>query len=109
MEIGDVSSAEMFQHELDENKMITWILRIVGWLCMMFGLKMIVAPCAAAMSCLPCLGAIAESLSCIVICPISVVLTLFTIAIGWIWYRPLLGIGLLLVCAGLSYFSYFQI
>ena len=82
--------------------MLTWILRLVGFLLMVLGLNMIFKPLAVIADVLPILGSIVGAGTGIIACLLAAILSLLTIAIAWIVYRPLLGIILLAVAVGLT-------
>lgn len=95
------SAAEMFQDAQDANTMMTWILRFVGWLVMFIGLRMVLAPISVAADVLPFLGNIAETGLGIICFIISACVSLLTIAVAWIFYRPILAICLIAAAVGL--------
>ena len=85
VEMGTVSADNMFQNAQDENNMLTWILRIVGLLLVVFGV-------------LPFLGNIVDAGVGLVCWIFGLAWSLIVIAIAWLVYRPVIGI-LLLVAA----------
>jgi hypothetical protein len=88
----------MIQKAQAENSMLTWILRLVGFVVMMAGLAMILKPLSVVADVVPILGSIVGAGLGFIAFLISAVLSLTTIAIAWIVYRPLLA-GLLIVAA----------
>lgn len=96
---GIVSAQQMFAREASSNKMITWLLRLAGFLAMFIGLIMMVGPIAVVADVLPFLGDLMRMGAGLVAFPIALVLSLTTIAIAWIFYRPLIGISLLVLAA----------
>ena len=101
MQMGIKSKEIMFQNAQDSNAMWTWVWRVVGWLMMYIGLKMILAPLAVLADVLPIFGNIVEMGNGIIAFLVSAVVALLVIAIGWIFYRPILGILILAAAAGL--------
>ena len=104
MQMGIKSKEIMFQNAKDSNAMWTWVWRVVGWLMMYIGLKMILAPLAVLADVLPVLGNIVEMGNSIISFIISAVVALLVIAIAWIFYRPVLGILILAAAAGLVFY-----
>ena len=98
---GVASAAEMFQKAQDENRMLTWILRAVGFVLMLIGLNMVLRPLSVVADVLPFLGSIVSAGTGIVSFLVAAALSTVTIAVAWIVYRPLLGIILLVVSVGL--------
>ena len=100
---GTKDAAEMFEDARDANAMLTWLVRIGGFLLMFFGLSMVLKPLSVLADVLPILGNIVEIGNGLVAGVIALVCSLVTIAIAWIFYRPVLAIVLLLV-AGAAIF-----
>lgn len=101
LQTGTHSAAAMIQKEQESNKMLTIILRIAGFLLMLTGLNMILRPLSVFADVLPFLGNIVGAGTGIISFLLAAVLSLITIAIAWIFYRPLLGIILIVVAVGL--------
>jgi Transmembrane protein 43 len=99
LELGQVSADEMFAHEEQENTMLTWALRLVGFLLMAIGLYLVFRPVATVADVVPFFGNLLSAGAGVFAAVIALVLSLITIGIGWLYYRPLLGIGLLAVAA----------
>lgn len=98
-----VSAQEMIQQAQTENTILTWVLRVVGVLIMFFGLKMIFSVISVTADVLPILGNIAEFGLNIVAFLIALTFSLLTIAIAWIFYRPLLAGSLIAVALGVIF------
>ena len=94
---GEEDAAAMFATARTNNAIFTWLIRIAGFLMMFFGLSMVFKPLSVLADVLPILGDIVEIGTGIVAGLISLVCALVTIAIAWIFYRPVLGIILLAV------------
>ncbi len=99
--VKDVS--EMFEAARSANATFTWIIRLVGFFAMFFGLSMVLKPLSVLADVLPILGDIVEIGTGIVAGIVAFVCALVTIAIAWIFYRPVLGI-ILLAIAGAGLF-----
>jgi Transmembrane protein 43 len=100
---GIASADEMFTSAQQANTAMTWVLRGVGFLLMAMGIGMILKPLAILASVLPILGDIVGAGTGIIAFLLAGVMSFITIAIAWIFYRPLLGIALLLVAGGAVY------
>jgi hypothetical protein len=100
---GPHSSAEMFTVAQKENSTMTWILRLVGFLVMWAGLALILNPLKVIADVVPFIGDIIGMGIGLLTVLIALPLSLLTIAIAWIFYRPLLGIALLAL-AGVAVF-----
>lgn len=96
---GSVSMDGMFESEHSSNKTMAWVLRIVGILLVFFGFKNIFNILVTLLKVLPFLANIAN-LGINLVCGIlTFAWCLIVIALGWLFYRPVLGI-ILLVAAG---------
>ena len=102
-----VQSAEaMFQSAQSANSARTWFLRIAGLVMMYVGLSCVLRPLSVLMDVIPFLGDLIGAGISLISFLIALPCTLVTIAVAWIYYRPLLGIGLLVVAAALIVFLF---
>ncbi len=101
LETGIKTKEEMFQNAEDANTMMTWILRVVGWLMMYMGLRMVFKPLEVLSDVLPILGDLVGIGTGILAFLIATPVALVTVAIAWLFYRPILGIILLAAAVGL--------
>jgi hypothetical protein len=99
--LGTKSSQEMFAAEEQANVTTTWILRLVGLVMMAAGIFLVLNPIAAFVDILPVFRQMASAVIGLFAILVALPLTLITIAIGWLFYRPLLGIGLIVVAVAL--------
>ncbi len=95
--MGELSVEEVIAAERGELKILTWMLRLVGFVIMVIGFAMIFRPLAVISSFLPFLGDIVRAGTLVMAILISLSLSLTTIAVAWVFYRPLLGMPLLVV------------
>jgi hypothetical protein len=100
---GSVPAKAMFQEAEDDNMTITWVLRGVGVLVMMIGFSLILRPLVVVADVVPILGSIMGAGAFVVALVCTAALAPIVIAIGWLWYRPLVGIGLLVVGAAATW------
>ncbi len=102
-----VQSAEaMFQSAQSANSAMTWFLRIAGLVMMYVGLSCVLRPLSVLMDVIPFLGDLIGAGISLISFLIALPCTLVTIAVAWIYYRPLLGIGLLVVAVALIVFLF---
>lgn len=103
---GTESMENMFEGEKSANKTTAWILRILGIILVYAGFKSMFEFLVTLLKVLPFLATI-MNLGVSVVCGVlAAVWCLVVIALGWIWYRPVLGILLLAAaCAIIWYFS----
>ena len=100
----ELTKEEVFaKNEADESMMV-WFLRILGFIIMSSAFGMIFKPISVLADVVPLFGDIAESGIGIISSLIAFVLSMLIIALAWLWYRPLIGI-LLLVLMGAAIFG----
>ncbi|HOI96649.1 MAG TPA: TMEM43 family protein [Syntrophobacter fumaroxidans] len=113
---GAQSPETMFAHAVDENKTLSWILRGVGFLVIFIGLLLVLNPFVVLLDAFSflgnifVLGSLVQGIQGLVAAGIFVVslilgliLALVTIAIAWMFYRPLLAVLLIAAAVGLLF------
>lgn len=103
LQIGNHSAAAMFADAQKNNQIRTWVVRVVGFLLMLIGFHFLFKPFSVIADVLPIAGTIVGVGTGIVAFLLSAPLSLATIASAWIFYRPLIGIPLL-IAAGVGIF-----
>jgi hypothetical protein len=103
LESGTHSAEAMFQQAQQSNTILTWALRGGGFVLMFIGLRLILGPLAVLADVVPLFGSIVGAGSGLIAGLLAAVLSICTIGIAWIVYRPLLGIALL-IAAGAAAF-----
>jgi hypothetical protein len=104
---GVLDSDQMFSRAEAENKLWTWLLRLGGFVMMWLGLMSIFNVLKVLGDVLPILGSILGVGIGIVTFVVALVLSFVTMAIAWIFYRPLIG-GMLIVLAAMFMFGGFK-
>lgn len=94
------SADMMFETAQSQNTMTTWILRLLGFLIMMIGISMILKPLSVIGDVVPFIGTIVGVGTGIISFLVALVLSLITIAIAWLVYRPVLAVVLLVIAVG---------
>jgi hypothetical protein len=94
---GYLSSQQMVEHQRDKENMITWALRAAGLFAMWIGFCLIMGPLRALANVLPFLANVAGFAIAIVAAALALPLGLGTIGIAWLFYRPIIGIAVLIV------------
>ena len=93
--MGVQDSAEIFESEHAANNTWLWILRIIGIMLVIAGLKGIFGFLETILKVVPFVANIFGWGVGVVCTVVGVVWSLIVIALAWLFYRPLLGIGLL--------------
>ena len=94
---GIRDAAEMFAAARRNNAIMTWMVRLGGFLLMYFGLSMVLKPLSVLGDVLPILGDIIGLGAGFVAGIVAIVCTLVTIAVSWLFYRPVMAVVLLAV------------
>ncbi|MFT5240805.1 MAG: hypothetical protein ACI9OU_000511 [Candidatus Promineifilaceae bacterium] len=103
LQIGQHSAEAMIAQAQQENKTLTWGLRLLGFIIMMIGLNLIFKPLSVLADVVPFLGALVGVGTGLIAFLIAISLSFTVIAIAWVVFRPLLGIGLLVVAGAATY------
>lgn len=105
LSMGIKSSAEMIQDAKDENTMWTWILRIVGILVVIGGIKGVLNIFVTLAKILPFISNILNFGANVISTIFGLIWSLIIIAIAWLFYRPILAICILLVIGAIVFFA----
>ena len=103
---GSSSADAMFKTAMEQNAILTWVLRAAGFLMMAIGLALLFEPLVVLADVIPPLGWLVGAGRALFCVAIAGALSLVTIAVAWIAYRPLIG-GALLVAAALLFMKGF--
>ena len=106
--MGKKDASEIFESEHSANKLLLWVLRILGVILVIAGLKGIFGFLETLLKVVPFLANIlgwGVSLVCTVV---GLVWSLIVIALAWLTYRPVLGISLLVIAGLLVWFFAFK-
>jgi hypothetical protein len=104
VDMGTHSAAQMLADADTENEVLTWILRLVGTVLIIIGLKALFGLLGALFKVIPFMGSLVDAGVGLVCILGGLIWSLLIIAIAWLYYRPLIGIALLaLVIGGIWY------
>lgn len=103
---GNYSYDEMINQYKNNNKFLTKLLRVAGWLLMYVALLLLINPINVLLQFIPILSKITNAISSFLLLGISFALSIITIAIAWLAYKPLISIALfMLVFAIFHYYK----
>jgi len=106
--MGKKSGDEIIDAEKEANNMILWFLRIIGVLMVIGGLKGIFGFIETVLKVVPFIAGIFGWGVGLVCSVIGIAWSLIVIAIAWLFYRPLLGISLLVLAGFLVWVFAFK-
>lgn len=102
--MGEVPMEQMFQSEKQKNKILGWVLRLLGVLLIVGGLKNIFGFVETIAKVLPFVAKIIGFGIGLVAWVIGLAWSLLIIGIGMLFYRPVLGVIVLVAVAALVYY-----
>jgi hypothetical protein len=102
---GLVPARAMFEEAQKQNTILTWGLRFLGLMLMFVGLKLILRVIRVLADVVPLFGSIIGAGTGIVAFLLAFCLSLVTISIAWIFYRPLIGAAILAIAAVMAYLA----
>jgi len=106
--MGKRDAEEILESEHAANSMWLWILRLVGIMLVISGLKGIFGILETLLKVVPFLANIFGWGVGVVCTVVGIVWSLIVIALAWLFYRPLIGVSLLVVAGGLIWFFAFR-
>lgn len=106
LEPGVHSADAMFQQAQKSNTILTWVLRGVGFIVMLFGLRLTLAPLSVFADVLPILGSIVGMGTGLVAGLLAAILSSLTISVAWFVYRPFLAVIMVAIAGGAGFFLF---
>jgi hypothetical protein len=106
--MGNVGAEEMFSGAEAANSIIAWVLRGVGVLFVIIGIRLFIGPIAILTAVIPFIGNVIGAGSTLVAFLVGIAWSLILISFAWLRFRPLLGGGLLAVAVVLFALSYLR-
>ena len=103
---GTKTSAEMIEDMRTQDKIMKWLLRLVGFMLIFIGYMSFTSPLTKLVGYIPILGNVVNFMFGAMIFLLSLVQSLLVIIIAWFRFRPLLSIallGIVAVCAVLFF------
>lgn len=94
---GAQSKEAMYASAETENTIMAWLLRLGGFMAMLIGIMLLFRPLKVLADVLPFAGKIVGAGTGLIAFLLSGIGSLTIIALAWVWYRPLLGVCLLVV------------
>jgi hypothetical protein len=97
---GVVPAAQLFSEAQAANSTLTWIIRGVGAVAMFIGFALFFRPLGVLGDVLPILGDVIRMGTGVIAFVLTLFVATITIAIAWLYYRPIVGILVLVVGIG---------
>ena len=109
LELGNKTSEQMFATEHSNNKTMLWILRLVGFVLVMISIRIILKPMEVMGDVIPFIGGIIGFGIGIIAFLVAIPISLSTIAVAWLFYRPLLAVSLFAIVVAMIWFIIYKI
>ena len=106
--MGTAGMAKMFEGARSSNNTMACILRVIGILCAIFGLRMVFRILSVIADVIPILGTIVGAGTGFVAFVLGLAWSLIVIAVAWVRFRPLVAGGLIAVALALLAISYMK-
>lgn len=94
---GRQSATDMFKHAEEENRIITWVIRLGGVLAMWLGAYLMLRPLVVVADVVPLIGSVLGAGAGLVALAFTAIVAAVVIALAWLWYRPLIGASVLVI------------
>jgi cbb3-type cytochrome oxidase subunit 3 len=94
---GQVAAEEMFEGVIQDNRLSTWLFRILALIFMYIGLNTLLVPISTFLSVIPLFAKVFHYASKLLTFVVALVISLIIIGIVWLIYRPLIGLLVLLM------------
>lgn len=95
VQAGSISADAMFKQAEEENRTLTWIIRAVGFVLIAIGFGMMFAPFVTLADVVPIIGSVVGAGTFVAAMIFAIPVWLITVALAWVYYRPVIGIALL--------------
>lgn len=96
LQSGVHSAQAMFESAQDANRSLTWMVRVGGFVGVFIGFTMVFGTLRVLAAVIPALGRLVGGAIGLIAGILAGAISLITIALAWVFYRPLLGGALLL-------------
>ena len=94
---GIVAAQDMFESAQKGNEMVTWLLRVVGLVLAIAGFGLILRIASVIADVVPIFGSIVGAGTGLIAALLGTCLATLVAGIAWIYYRPMIGLGLLAI------------
>ena len=103
---GNVPAQQMFEDAISTNTLITWLVRLGGFILIWIGFGLLFAPLSVLADIVPIFGSLVGAATGLIAFLLALAVALTVIAIAWVVFRPLLGITLLVLAAAAAVFGF---
>lgn len=98
---GSIPPAAMFDIADNENRLLTWMLRFAGFILSAISVAMFFGPLTWLASWIPIIGDIVDMATSLVSAVVGAAISLITISVAWLYYRPVIGTSMIIAAFAL--------
>jgi len=95
IQAGSHGVPEMIKEAKKMNTLITWLLRLAGFILMWLGLALIAGPLSTLFAIIPFVGSLVGAGIGLISLILALLLSSGVIALSWLWYRPVVAIAIM--------------
>ncbi|MGA0112629.1 MAG: TMEM43 family protein, partial [Chthoniobacterales bacterium] len=103
---GNVPAQQMFEDAIATNTLVTWLIRLGGFILIWIGFGLLFAPLSVLADVVPLFGSLVGAATGLIAFLLALAVALFVIALAWVVFRPLLGITLLILAVAAAVFGF---
>ena len=103
---GNVPAQQMFEDAIATNTLVTWLVRLGGFILIWIGFGLLFAPLSVLADIVPLFGSLVGAATGLIAFLLALAVALTVIAIAWVVFRPLLGITLLVLAVAALFFGF---
>ncbi len=103
---GNVPAQQMFEDAISANTLITWLVRLGGFILIWIGFGLLFAPLSVLADIVPIFGSLVGAATGLIAFLLALAVAFTVIAIAWVVFRPLLGITLLILAIAAAVFGF---
>jgi hypothetical protein len=103
---GNVPAQQMFEDAIATNTLITWLVRLGGFILIWIGFGLLFAPLSVLADIVPLFGSLVGAATGLIAFLLALAVALTVIAIAWVVFRPLLGLTLLVLAVAALFFGF---
>lgn len=103
---GNVPAQQMFEEAIATNTLVTWLIRLGGFILIWIGFGLLFAPLSVLADVVPLFGNLVGAATGLIAFLLALAVALIVIALAWVFFRPLLAITLLVLAVVAAVFGF---
>jgi hypothetical protein len=103
---GNVPAQQMFEDAIATNTLVTWLMRLGGFILLWIGFGLLFAPLSVLADIVPIFGSLVGAATGLIAFLLALAVALTVIALAWLFFRQLLGLTLLVLAIAAAVFAF---